>query len=81
MSGAETARRRVVQRRMGGAERVLPLELYCVGLLTLLRGTLDWIELAMLSPIDKKKLLNTVAISAGLKRNKYNFFRSRFRIF
>ena len=55
MPGAETARRRVVQRRMGGAERVLPLELYCVGLLTLLRGTLDWIELAMLSPIDENK--------------------------
>ena len=29
------------------------LEIYCVGLLTLLRGTLDWIESTMLSPIDE----------------------------
>ena len=43
-------------------KKVGSLEIYCVGSLALLRGTLDWIELAMLSPIDEKKL-NIVAVS------------------
>ena len=42
------------------------LEIYCVVLLTLWRGTLDWIDLAMLKTNYENKLLNSVAISAWL---------------